>query len=185
MTNIRDSSTPRGEVLEEARVLTEGARNATHGDPTINLTRCASMINATFGTGFDATDIGLIYTLMKVARVVTGDKSHRDSYVDMAAYAAIAWECQEASDHPHGKAVMPGAWRKSTPLRAERRKLDLGVTSRDGYSEVDLDWRRGSDPGAISDPEPSEKTASAGGRRGPRTNPESGPESDPGYDRNR
>ncbi len=94
--------TVRGEVLDEAKALTEGDRGQSHGDPHDNLACAANTLNGLFGTRFDATDVALIYTILKMVRIKAGDPNHRDHYVDAAAYMAIAWECQDTIDQAFG-----------------------------------------------------------------------------------
>jgi len=83
--------TVRGEVLEEARALTEGERNDTYGDPYHEYTRLASMAAAATGLPLTAPDILKIMLLMKINRMASSP-GHRDNYVDAAAYSAILWE---------------------------------------------------------------------------------------------
>lgn len=99
---MKNENTPRGAVLLEAKNLTEGDRNQQHGDPFENLAQAAAVLNAMFGTSFDATDVGLIYTILKMVRIKAGDPNNRDHYVDAAAYMAIAWECQDKIDQGFG-----------------------------------------------------------------------------------
>ena len=94
--------TARGKVLLEAKGLTEGDRNRQHGDPYYNLARSAKALNAIFDTNFDAADVGIIYTILKIVRRYAGDPSNRDTYVDACAYMAMAWECQETIDAGFG-----------------------------------------------------------------------------------
>lgn len=94
--------TPRGEVLLEARNLIVGDRNVTYGPPTQNFQNIADMLNVQFShlfkddAKFSATDIGIIHIITKLARSIAQPK--RDNFVDIAGYAACAWETQEAEN---------------------------------------------------------------------------------------
>ena len=98
--------TPRGKILEEAKRLTEGDRNKTHGDPKPNMECFAQLLDAyligrdeyEIGSGLlDSIDGAIIMCLFKIARIA-GNRKHTDSYIDLAAYAAIAGECAGVMD---------------------------------------------------------------------------------------
>jgi Domain of unknown function (DUF6378) len=90
----------REQVLEEALRLTSADRNAIYGDPTINLSAQARFINLMMQAAIENTKRefseaelqALTMLCCKLARICCGAK-HRDNYVDLSAYAAIAWEC--------------------------------------------------------------------------------------------
>lgn len=88
----------RVEMLAEAMDLTWGARDKEYGPPAINL-RAAGDLKATMRKHI-VRDIGpaeleaLDMVLTKLARIITGTPK-RDSYVDLAAFAAIAGEVAE------------------------------------------------------------------------------------------
>lgn len=86
--------TLRGSILADAQDAIVGDRNATYGSPADNFTRTASLINAQFGTSFTATDVGVLMVLLKVARLASG-AAQRDTFVDIAGYAACAYEAGE------------------------------------------------------------------------------------------
>lgn len=83
-------------ILNEGAKLTSGDRDATYGDPVINLA-CSGELKAVFRkymqrklstAELEAIDM----VLTKVGRIATGPKFHRDTYVDAATYMAIAGE---------------------------------------------------------------------------------------------
>lgn len=89
--------TTRRQLLEQAADLIDGDRNNTYGDPADDFVRIADLWNVYLRERFDVTlrlepaDIGLLMVLLKVARLMhTPD--HADSYVDIAGYAACAYE---------------------------------------------------------------------------------------------
>lgn len=95
-------TSPRGRILEEALGLTQGDRNKTYGSPTPNLECFAKLADAYLELRFlnmpdtteslNAVDGSILMVLAKVSRVAV-NQGHKDTFVDMAAYAAIAAEC--------------------------------------------------------------------------------------------
>lgn len=101
--------TTREHTLLLARDLTCGARSATYGDPKVNLS-CAGALWAIYkshaGTRYSAAhDEAIHQVLAKIARIACG-VLHADNYIDIAAYAAIALECET---HQAGAAAGLGA----------------------------------------------------------------------------
>lgn len=87
----------RVQILVEGAKLTNGDRDAEYGDPRINLA-CAGALKAVvrkyMAREMDPGELEAIdQVLTKVARVTTGKKPKRDTYVDGATYFAIAGEC--------------------------------------------------------------------------------------------
>jgi len=98
---ISDCYTERGGVLDEAKKLICGDRNATYGPPNQDFQRTADMMTALFGwmlkdgCRFKARDVAWMMIFVKASRSQHSPK--RDNYVDAAGYAACGWEC-EASE---------------------------------------------------------------------------------------
>jgi hypothetical protein len=92
----RDPS-PRGALLAEASALVTGDRNNTYGPPTQDFTRSAQALNAYGYRGPDGRDlaghdIAIMVMSVKLSRLMwTATK--RDSWVDIAGYAACGYEC--------------------------------------------------------------------------------------------
>lgn len=90
----------RESILQKAIDLTTGDRNATYGDPLLNLTTCANLVNAYLEGlsnsryALDAAHMAVIMALSKISRISVSEE-HMDNYVDGAAYLAIAAECRE------------------------------------------------------------------------------------------
>ena len=82
----------RKALLEEAIGLTCGDRNEAYGDPVVNHQHIADIVNATLDYELSANDIAVIMMCVKLARLAK-NPTHRDSYVDLMAYAGIAYEC--------------------------------------------------------------------------------------------
>lgn len=81
----------RRSTLEEAANLIDGDRNKDYGAPWDNHRRIASLWTILFGHDVTPAQVAIAMALVKVARLVhTPD--HHDSFVDGAAYLAIADE---------------------------------------------------------------------------------------------
>lgn len=97
MTRAKASPPPRAEILAEASALTCGPRNADYGSPFLNLLNIAQMweayLSAKLGQDvkLEAADVANLNILQKMARTFKSP-THRDSFIDMAAYSAIAYE---------------------------------------------------------------------------------------------
>lgn len=93
----------RAELLDKAKQLTMSDRNKEYGEPWENLTNIAYLWTAYFHAKFgskivdevnfslSAEDVAHLNILQKMARTFLG-KPKPDTYIDMAAYAAIAGE---------------------------------------------------------------------------------------------
>ena len=81
-------------ILQEAAAAVYGPRQSSYGHPRDNFRRTADLWNGYLtATGRDADlgslDVAHMMVLLKMARLVQSP-DHRDSYVDMAGYAATA-----------------------------------------------------------------------------------------------
>ena len=81
----------REKCLREACEIVNGARNQTYGNVEDNFNMIAMMWSQYLGFGLTSTDVAMMMILLKVARTRTG-ASHYDNYVDIAGYAACAYE---------------------------------------------------------------------------------------------
>lgn len=85
------------EMLSEASVIVNGARQTTHGDKERSFEAIATLWNAFLSIRADptgpirASDVAQMMSLLKKARVEQGAPL-RDHFVDDAGYAAIAGE---------------------------------------------------------------------------------------------
>jgi hypothetical protein len=88
----------RKQTLEEANKCVNGQRTQDYGTPEDSFKTIAGLWNAYFQyqskgiPNIKATDVALMLALLKVARL-TNDKTHKDSWVDLAGYAACGAEC--------------------------------------------------------------------------------------------
>lgn len=95
--------TVRGDILSEAKSLTEGQRNTSYGHPIDNMSNFAGLVSAYLsgrGCTIDLSpeDGAWIMVLAKIARTFNAAPFHQDNYVDAAAYAAMAGECRKDID---------------------------------------------------------------------------------------
>ena len=79
------------EFLEKANALIAGNREKDYGDKVHNHNNIAKLWSAYLDTYITAHDVAIMMTLLKVARTKLGEVSE-DTYIDMAAYGAIAGE---------------------------------------------------------------------------------------------
>lgn len=81
-------------ALEEAASLIVGDREQDYGPPEVNFQRIADILNIILpGKNFSAPDVALAMIGLKIARAAQGYK--RDTYVDIAGYAALYIELSE------------------------------------------------------------------------------------------
>ena len=94
---------PRLEYLATAAKLTSGDRDREYGNPYDNLSDCAmlwsayikgkyTLIDDIGSLQLTAEDVAWLNVLQKIARTFAG-RAKTDTYIDAAAYAAIAGEC--------------------------------------------------------------------------------------------
>ena len=85
----------RVQLLREAEEITCGARNIDYGDPVTNHRNIATIAGVATGWDMDEHDAVMVLIAAKIARIrISPDK--RDHYVDLMAYAGIAYECAMA-----------------------------------------------------------------------------------------
>ena len=80
----------RGEILQEAARLTAKDRQKTYGHPTVNHCRIADLWTTYLEQQISPQQVAICMALVKVARLM--ETETEDSFVDLAAYAAIAGE---------------------------------------------------------------------------------------------
>lgn len=92
---------PRASMLREAETLICGDRNNQYGPPTQDFQRTADLLNALGYARVDAeseihdilaSDVALIIAQVKISRIMHS-RHKRDSWVDLAGYAACGYEC--------------------------------------------------------------------------------------------
>lgn len=83
----------RGKILDEAKRLTSTDRQETYGDPYTNHKRIADLWSAYLEIEISPSQVALCLCLVKIARLIETPE-HLDSYIDLAAYGAIAGELE-------------------------------------------------------------------------------------------
>ena len=83
----------RSRVLAEAMDLVNGQRNRDYGPPEPNFRRIADGWSIILQTDVTPEMVAMCMAWLKMARLVNGP--HEDSYVDAAAYMALAAELSE------------------------------------------------------------------------------------------
>ena len=83
----------RTEILETAATLINGDRERDYGTPGENFNRIAAGWSVILSQDISAEQVALCMAWLKLARLVNGP--HLDSYVDAAAYMALAGELSE------------------------------------------------------------------------------------------
>ena len=82
------------DFLRDAGTLVEGDRALEYGDKVINHNNIAKLWSAYLDQPLTGHEVGVMMCLLKIARTKIGKRT-RDTYVDGAAYMAIAGEIQE------------------------------------------------------------------------------------------
>jgi hypothetical protein len=103
--NAADHNAPeRVKILAEAARLTANDREKTYGGPKANMECLSAYMQVylhysgvvgreAFSNGHDAA---MFNVLSKLARITVAPQTHKDNYVDGAAYLAIAFEVDTA-----------------------------------------------------------------------------------------
>lgn len=81
----------RADILKEAERLTTDDRNKNYGDPLVNHQRIAAIWSVIVGKDITPSQVALCLVAVKIARLVE-TPNHLDSFIDGAAYMAIAGE---------------------------------------------------------------------------------------------
>jgi len=81
----------RGDILDEAKRLTESDRQEVYGSPLANHARIASFWTTYLEVEITPSQVAIMMGLVKVARLIQSAE-HLDSFIDLAAYASIAGE---------------------------------------------------------------------------------------------
>lgn len=96
----------RASLLDEAKELVTGPRNNQYGPPNQDFQRSADALSAmgyrkTTATGevvnLESHDIAIFQAIVKISRI-TWTPSKRDSWTDLAGYAACGYECSLIED---------------------------------------------------------------------------------------
>lgn len=86
--------TIREDILKEAVICVCGQRQIDYGSPLESFSSIASLWSAYLGIDIKPVDAAMLLALLKVSRIKTGEGT-RDSFVDLAGYAACGGEVNE------------------------------------------------------------------------------------------
>jgi hypothetical protein len=81
----------RSKILKDAEFLINNDREKDYGHPKINHGRIADLWSVILERKIEPHEVALCMALVKISRLVQ-TPDHEDSYVDGAAYIAIAGE---------------------------------------------------------------------------------------------
>jgi len=88
----------REEILAEVAKCVNIERNSSYGEPKENFSAIADFWNTylmskgeTLKNPLNATDVSILMSLLKVARIATGD-AKIDNFIDLAGYAVCGGE---------------------------------------------------------------------------------------------
>lgn len=84
-----NNTSPRGQILESAISIINGARQDEYGTPENSFEAIAAFWSTYKGVEFSAHDVAMMMALLKVARIKAGN-GKTDSYVDLCGYTALA-----------------------------------------------------------------------------------------------
>jgi hypothetical protein len=82
----------RAQLLREAEDITCGDRHMDYGDPVENHRNIAKIASIATGHNLTAHDVVMVLLAAKMARARISP-AKKDHYIDMMAYAGIAYEC--------------------------------------------------------------------------------------------
>jgi hypothetical protein len=88
----------RGDFLDEAKRLVNGARNKAHGDPLENHQRIAGIWSVILGVEISAYQASLMMVGLKLARASYAPID--DTFTDMCGYSAISGEISHREERP-------------------------------------------------------------------------------------
>lgn len=85
----------RTAILAEASDLVNNSRAQEYGPPETNFAKIAAGWSVILGAGVTAEQVSLCMAWLKIARIAGDGQASRDSYVDAAAYMALAAEVSD------------------------------------------------------------------------------------------
>ena len=98
-------TTPRRALLLQAADTIDGDRNETYGGPESSFRTIAGLWNeymhAKDGDALQPHDVAAMLALLKIARIAGSGGTHKDSWLDLAGYAACGWETVDSSTTAH------------------------------------------------------------------------------------
>jgi len=87
----------RADVLTAAKEAVE-SRGKAYAPPNGNFRRIAALWEPILGIPVEPHEVALCLAALKIARLVEADGDHRDSWIDLAGYAACGAEVTTEDD---------------------------------------------------------------------------------------
>lgn len=100
MNKEKSDMNRREECLRMANEIVNGAREQDYGTPEDNFQVIADMWSSYLGCPVDKQDVANMMIMLKIARTKTGTGTD-DCFVDMAGYAACAYEMNQEKPNKH------------------------------------------------------------------------------------
>lgn len=101
---MEEAISPRADMLREAERI--GDRNVQYGDPLDDFKRTAAMWGAYLGFEMEPHDVAAMMAILKISRIRWSPEK-RDSWVDLAGYAACGWHCVAPQEETEGVEDIP------------------------------------------------------------------------------
>ena len=116
------------EFLEKANTLIAGNREKDYGDKVHNHNNISKLWSAYKGIEITAHDVAIMMVLLKIARTKLGVVSE-DTYIDMAAYGAIAGEIkfEEPEEESEGERRGRETWEYVKNYNKKLKKNEQGI----------------------------------------------------------
>jgi hypothetical protein len=99
MKDATNKKNERSKFLTEVDGAINGERSTSYGDPSVGFSKTASMFNAVTGAEILPVDVVIFNIVQKLERL-SHTPGHRDSWLDIAGYAALGAEVSAATAIP-------------------------------------------------------------------------------------
>jgi hypothetical protein len=94
-TSAEPAHSSRRQLLLDAADIIDGDRNETYGGPESSFAVIADFWSTYLDEKIEPHQVAVMLALLKLARIRTTNGKHRDSWLDLAGYAACGWEVAE------------------------------------------------------------------------------------------
>ena len=82
----------RADILNRARIIVTQDREQTHGDAAKGFEALGTLWSVTAGVPLDAWQVALMLAQLKQSRIIHGDHTEADHWIDIAGYASLGFE---------------------------------------------------------------------------------------------
>jgi hypothetical protein len=136
-------TTPRRALLEAAADTIDGDRNDTYGGPESSFKTIAGLWNEYLmacavgapGGILQPHDVAAMLALLKIARIAGSGGTHKDSWLDLAGYAACGWEVVDVPE-PAPSVDFNALKINAAAVRKFQEKMIKAARSAQPYHEV-------------------------------------------------